>query len=248
MATSSKQKTKIASQEKTGLSFLKPVDRLRWIVEFAQDQVEPNEPLTIRPLVQALGKYLDGVHLCNADDGKDHDEFTTYWNPEESLDLPMRGEDNRKSWVEKLALVRTNVRTVLRNLVVTPKGDAVRLTAEVTQQRVWEGGQLRDTLEAQGIREGLIFCLLNDLASAGKDLQRCPAKNCSRIFVRQYRQNFCSASCRHRTNFKAWYHRKKKDAVSKEPIQKKRGNLPPPTKHVPPIPKKKNKNPPKGLH
>ncbi len=251
MTARSKQKgEKSTSHEGSVSPFTKPVDRLRWMVEFAQDQSEPTDTVSIRALIQTLGRYLDGVTLSNPDreDGDLELSNYWYWKPDQSLDLPMRGEDNDKSWELKLALVRTGVRKVLRDFLEAPPGVAFRLTAEVTQQRIWEENQLKETLIAQDALDGLVFCLLKDLASAGKDLQKCPAENCSRMFVRQHRQNFCSSSCRHRTNFKTWYHRKKKDAVSKEPIQKKRGNLPPPTKHVPPIPKKKNKNPPKGLH
>jgi hypothetical protein len=221
MGARSKQKGKNTSPEAAAPSFNNPVNRLRWLVEFAQDQSEPNETLTIRMLVQGLGKYLDGVTLSNPAEDNEDLELSTYWDPEQSLDLPMGGEDSLKSWEDKLALVRSSVRKVLKDFLEAPQGVAFRLTAEVTQQRVWEEEQLKETLVAQDIREGLVFCLLQDLASAGKDLQRCPAEKCPRMFVKQYRQNFCSASCRHRTNFKAWYHRKKNDGTVTKPGQDK---------------------------
>jgi len=192
-------------------------------VEFAQDQSEPTDTVSIRALIQTLGRYLDGVTLSNPDreDGDLELSNYWYWKPDQSLDLPMRGEDNDKSWELKLALVRTGVRKVLRDFLEAPPGVAFRLTAEVTQQRIWEENQLKETLIAQDALDGLVFCLLKDLASAGKDLQKCPAENCSRMFVRQHRQNFCSSSCRHRTNFKTWYHRKKNAGTVTKPSQDK---------------------------
>jgi len=221
MTSPSKQKEKISSTEGTVSSFHKPVNRLRWIVEFSQDQSEPNDTLSIRSLVQAFGQYLEGITLSNPSGDHEDLELSTYWDPDQALDLPMCEEDNDKPWEDKLGLVRSRVKKVLKDFLEAPQGVPFRLTAEVTQQRIWEEEQLKETLVAQDIREGLVFCLLNDLASAGKDLQKCPAENCPRLFVRQYRQNFCSSSCRHRTNFKAWYHRKKKDEIVTKPGQDK---------------------------
>jgi hypothetical protein len=218
MTTRSKQK---ASQEPSTLPFTKPVDRLRWLVEFAYDQSEPTDTLTRRSLVQALGKYLAGVFLSSAEGDDEELGISTYWNPDESLDLPMQGEDSRKPWEDKLALVRSSTRKVLKDYVEPPQFGARQLTAELTLMRFLKEEQLKETLIAQDIREGVVFCLLKDLASAGKDLQKCPAENCPRLFVRKYRQNFCSASCRHRTNYKAWYHRKKKDGAVTKPSQDK---------------------------
>jgi hypothetical protein len=223
MSPRSKQK---ASHEASASPFTKPVDRLRWIVEFAYDQSEPTETLTRRNLVQALGKYLFGILLKNPDEDDGDLGIATCWDPEQSLDLPMRGEDSCKWWEDKLALVRSSARKVLKDYLEPPQFGAHHLPAELTLQRVLGKQQLKDTLIAQDIREGVIFCLLKDLASAGKDLQKCPAENCPRLFVRQYRQNFCSASCRHRTNYKAWYHRKKKEGTVVTPGQDKGEQMP----------------------
>ena len=241
MPQPSKQKEKNSSIEETVPSFNKPVDRLRWIVEFAYDQSEPTDTLTRRSLVQALGKYLDGILLSNPDEDDGDLELATYWDPEQSLNLPMRGEDNNKSWENKLSLVRSSVRKVLRDFLEAPQGVAFRLSAEVTHQWIWEDEKLQENLIFQDICDGLLSCLLNDLASAGKDLQKCPADNCPRLFVRQYRQNFCSSSCRHRTNYKAWYHRKKKEGTVIKPGQDKGEQIPATVQKKKPARSKKRK-------
>jgi hypothetical protein len=250
MSPRSKQKTKTRIHEERIPSFNKPLDRLRWIVDFAQDQSEPHDTLSIRNLIQALGNYLDGVTLCNSDRDNEGLGLLTYWDPEQSLDLPMRGEDSRKSWEDKLALVRSSVRKVLRDFLEPPQNAAFRLTAEIIQQRVWEEHQLKETLIAQDVREGVVFCLLSDLAAAGRVLLKCPAEKCPRMFVRQYRQNFCSTSCRNRTNFRAWYQRKKDGTDTKESIQKKEKlSVPSNQAGYHPVPgKEKKKRPAKSPH
>ena len=238
MSTRSKQK---ASYEASAPPFTKPVDRLRWIVEFAYDQSEATDTLTRRNLVQAFGKYLDGILLSIPNEDNEDLEIGTYWDSELSLDLPMCAEDSGKPWEDKLGLVRSRVKKVLKDFLEAPQGIAFRMTAKVTHQRIWEDQKLQESLIAQDIRDGLIFCLLNDLSSAGKNLQECPAANCPRLFVRQYRQNFCSSSCRHRTNFKAWYHRKKKEGPVVKPSQDKGEQIPATAQKKRPIQSKKGK-------
>ena len=46
---------------------------------------------------------------------------------------------------------------------------------------------------------------MEDLAKAGALLRQCPTTGCTKVFLRCYRQEFCTTACRNRTNFRKWY-------------------------------------------
>jgi hypothetical protein len=58
---------------------------------------------------------------------------------------------------------------------------------------------------AEDVREGVVFRLMEDLKNVGALVRQCPATRCGRVFVRRYRQEFCSTACRNRTNVRIWY-------------------------------------------
>jgi hypothetical protein len=130
-------------------------------------------------------------------------------DPRTPENLPMTGKDNQKPLEEKLALIRTGVRRVVHEFLRAPTV-ARRVTGEIAWQRILEKAPGRaPTFRMQGVaadvREGITFCLLEDLAQAGTFVRQCPAMGCGRVFLRRYRQTFCSTACRNRTNFHIWY-------------------------------------------
>ena len=123
----------------------------------------------------------------------------------------MRGQDDRNPLDDKLALIRTALRRDLKAFL-HPDSLAVPITAEVTVRDSWnEDGQhqLQREWITDDVREGLRFRLLEDLAQADGLLRACARDGCGKIFVRHYRQEFCSTSCRNRTNVRKHYQRSK---------------------------------------
>lgn len=206
-----KKKDRIPKEKKFS-PFDSPIRRLQWIVAFAQDQVEPTNPLAIQELHQELGLYLDGV-LLNCEGGEHgQPHLVRLGDPQTPDEIPMRQEDNDKSFEDKLALIRSSLRRVLHQFF-KPLKPPIGLVANITQQLRLEDLKLEDRLIAADIREGLRFRLLQDLAAVGSALQQCLAPDCFRLFVRHHRQQFCSASCRNRTNFQSWYQKKHQSKI-----------------------------------
>ena len=164
---------------------------------------------------EQIGAYLDGLlirHASREGDGPLVMELGDSRMPDA---LPMRGADNRKPLEAKLALIRMDVRRVVKAFLRAPTA-FFRVTGEITWQRILEKHLLGPpTFRVQGVaadvREGITFCLLEDLAQAGALVRECPATGCGKIFVRRYRQEFCSTACRNRTNFRIWYQGTRKE-------------------------------------
>ena len=183
---------------------------LRWLVEFAQATGVPREVVAIRVLHAQLGAYLQGLVIrCEGDDGEHEPHQLILGDPQCPDELPLRGADNDKPLDEKVALIRTALLRTLTDVLHPREEGLFPLTAELTVQRVLEKGQLREERIAGDVRDALQFRLLEDLSERRALLRVCAGKDCGRFFVRQHRQDYCSASCRNRTNFRGWYERKK---------------------------------------
>ena len=83
-------------------------ERLRWLVDFAQQASGPMNARSARKLIGGLGAYLREVVLRREVSG----EIVDLRYPE-LTDLPFRGEDDQKSAAEKLALVRATIHALL---------------------------------------------------------------------------------------------------------------------------------------
>ena len=183
--------------------------RLRWLVGFAQETDVPDTAVAIRTLHHQLGAYLSGLRIrcAGTEPGGPHE--MQVGDPLLADELPMAGEDNQKPLDEKLALIRTGLRRVVKE-VLTPPVVPVRVTGEIAFQRILEKNTMgesmfREQWVTDDVREGIKFRLLEDLAKAGALLRQCPAIGCTKVFVRRYRQEFCTTACRNRTNFRKWY-------------------------------------------
>ena len=183
--------------------------RFRWLVEFAQTTGVPREAVAIRLLHEQLGAYLEGLFIrCEGDDA-DHEPHRLRFGDPQCPELPLRGADNHKPLDEKVALIRTALVRTLTDVLLPRESPLVPLTAALTVQRVLEEGQLREERIASDVRDALQFRMLEDLAEERGRVKVCAGKDCGRFFVRQHRQEYCSTSCRNRTNFRGWYARKK---------------------------------------
>ena len=183
--------------------------RFRWLVEFAQTTGVPREAVAIRLLHEQLGAYLEGLFIrCEGDDA-DHEPHRLRLGDPQCPELPLRGADNHKPLDEKVALIRTALVRTLTDVLLPRESPLVPLTAALTVQRVLEEGQLREERIASDVRDALQFRMLEDLAEERGRVKVCAGKDCGRFFVRQHRQEYCSTSCRNRTNFRSWYARKK---------------------------------------
>ena len=181
-----------------------PERRLQWLVGFAQETEAPDMPVAIRTLHQQVGAYLDGLRIRCVGTGHGGPHVMEVGDSLLPDELSMVGDDDQKPLDEKLALIRTGLRRVLKECLTSPAGP-VPLTAEIAVQRILDGGQVRERWVAADVREGIKFRLLEDLAKAGALLRQCPAIGCAKVFVRRYRQEFCTTACRNRTNFRKWY-------------------------------------------
>jgi hypothetical protein len=153
--------------------------RLRWLLGFAQ---EPSGPRTLaerRTVHAQVGAYLGGLllrHKGEDDNGPLVMELGDSWSPDA---LPMRGTDSQKPLEEKLALIRTGVRRIVKAFLSAPTV-SVRVTGEIAWQRILDKAPgRRPMFRVQGVaadvREGITFCLLEDLAQAGALVRECPA-------------------------------------------------------------------------
>jgi hypothetical protein len=189
--------------------------RLRWLLGFAQEPAAPRTPAERRTVHAQMGAYLGGLLLRQKGEEDNGPLVMELGDPRKPDALPMRGAGNRKSLEEKLALIRTGVRRIVKAFLSAPTV-ARRVTGEIAWQRILDNAPgRRPTFRVQGVaadvREGITFCLLEDLAQAGALVRECPATGCGKIFVRRYRQEFCSTACRNRTNFHIWYQGTRKE-------------------------------------
>jgi hypothetical protein len=183
--------------------------RLRWLVGFAQETSVPRTPAESRTLHEQVGAYLNGLLIRRQGEDNEGSPVMTVGDSLMPDELPMSGDDNQKPLYEKLALIRAGVRQVVTELLTSPEVP-VRVTGEVAWQRILEqdplhGPTFREQWVAAGVREGITFRLLEDLAKAATLVRQCPAKGCGKVFVRRFRQEFCCTACRNRTNFHKWY-------------------------------------------
>ena len=183
--------------------------RLRWLVEFAQATGVPRDLVAIRALQAQLGAYLEGLLIRCEGDGANHEPHRLKLGDPQCLNVPLHGPDDSKPLDEKVALIRTALLRTLTDVVHPREPRLVPLTAKLMVQRVLEEGQLREEWIAGDVRDALQFRLLEDLFEKRALLRACAGKDCERFFVRQHRQEYCSMSCRNRTNFRGWYARKK---------------------------------------
>lgn len=189
--------------------------QLRWLLSFALESSELRSPTERRTVHEQIGAYLGGLLIRRAGEEADGTGVMGWRAPRTLEDLLMTGKDNQKPLEEKLALIRAGVRRVVQEFLRAPMV-ARRVTAEIAWQRILEKDWRRaPTFRVQGVaadvREGIKFCLLEDLAQAGALVRQCPATGCGRVFVRRYRQEFCSTACRNRTNFRIWYQGTRKE-------------------------------------
>jgi hypothetical protein len=188
--------------------------RLRWLLGFALESSELRTLAERRRVCQQLGAYLDGLYIRCAGQNGDGSRVMELGDTRTPEDLPMKGKDHQKSFDEKLALIRSDVRRVVQEFLSVPNV-SLRVTAEIAWQRILEtdpghAPTCREQWVTADVREGITFRLLEDLAKAGALVRECPATGCGTVFVRRYRQEFCSTACRNRTNFHRWYQRTRK--------------------------------------
>ena len=183
--------------------------RLRWLLGFAQETSDPRTLAERRTVHAQVGAYLGGLLLRHKGEEGNGPLVMERGDSRSSDDLPMKGADNQKPLEKKLALIRTGVRRIVKAFLSAPKV-SFRVTGEIAWQRILDKAPgRRPTFGVQGVaadvQAGITFCLLEDLAQAGALVRECPATGCGRLFVRRYRQEFCSTACRNRTNFHIWY-------------------------------------------
>ena len=168
----------------------------------------PREMAAIRALQAQLGAYLEGL-LIRCEGDAEHEPHRLRLGDPSCFNIPLHGADDQKLLDEKVALIRTALLRTLTDVVQPREPRLVPLTAELTVRRVLEEGQLSEERIASDIRDGLKFRLLEDLSERRVLLRVCAGKDCGKFFMRQHRQEYCSTSCRNRTNFRGWYARKK---------------------------------------
>src|SRR5690348_13004433 len=161
-------------------------ERLRWLVEFAQPGPRPLTSRAEQRLIGTLRVYVREVVLRREAIGRDVNPFN----------LPLRGEDDLKSVAEKLALIRSTIRTLLRQHLSHGKR---RPEAHVVLHlAVSEDGDLSRQVETDDLRDAVAYVLMLELAQLGRRVRRCAHAMCQRLFVRERRQRFCSTICRNR--------------------------------------------------
>jgi len=187
--------------------------RLRWLLGFALESSELRTAAERRTVCKQVGAYLDGLVIRRA--GEESDRHSVMQGDQLTpAAFKMGRGKHQKSFDAKLELIRADVRRIVKQFLGSPNG-SLRVTGEIAWQRILEKAPgCAPTFRVQGVaadvRKGITFCLLEDLAQAGTFVRQCPATGCGRVFVRRYRQEFCSTACRHRTNFHIWYQRTRK--------------------------------------
>ena len=219
VTTTARKHRKGAENVRTQTSFPFRTDserRLRWLLGFALESSELRTPAERRTVHEQIGAYLGGLLIRRERREGDGPLVMELGDPRIPDALPMAGKDNQKSLNKKLAMIRTGVRRLVHEFLSAPKV-SLRVTGEIAWQRILEkdpgrAPTFRERWVAADVREGITFCLLEDLAKAGALVRQCPATGCGRVFVRRYRQEFCSTACRNRTNFHIWYQGTRKQA------------------------------------
>jgi hypothetical protein len=185
--------------------------RLRWLLGFALESSERRSPAERRAVCNQLGVYLDG--LCIRRAGKDR-QSVMRGDPLTSAAFTRGRGAQQQSFEDTVELIRADVRRIVTQFLGSPT-ISLRVTGEIAWQCILErdsGGPptFRERWMAADVRKGIMFRLLEDLAEAGALVRECPATGCGRVFVRRYRQEFCSTACRNRANFRIWYQRMRK--------------------------------------
>jgi len=188
--------------------------RLRWLLGFALESSELRSSAELRRVHEQIGAYLGGLLIRKTSQEGHGLGVMEVSDPRRSEALPMVGRANQKPLEDKLALIRMGVRRIVNAFLRAPTASR-RVMGEITCQRILETNLLRpSTVREQwvvaDVQEAITFRLLEDLAQAGALVRECPATGCGKIFVRRYRQEFCSTACRNRTNFRIWYERTRK--------------------------------------
>jgi hypothetical protein len=188
--------------------------RLRWLLGFAQETSDPRTLAEHRTVHAQVGAYLGGLLIRHKGEDDNGPLVMELGDPRMPDALPMAGA-SQKPLEEKLALIRIGVRRLVKAFLSAPKV-SFRVTGEIAWQRILEkdpgrAPTFRERWVAADVREGIKFQLLEDLAKAGALVRQCPATGCDTVFVRRYRQEFCSTACRNRTNFRIWYQGTRKE-------------------------------------
>lgn len=170
-------------------------ERLRWLVNFAQPEPRHITSGAEKRLIGRLRVYAREVELREKGNGRDVNPFT----------LPLRGQDDYKSVAQKLALIRSTIRTLLRQHLSHGKQRpdlhiGLRLTVN-------EDGDVSRHIETDDLRDAVAYVVLLELAQFGRRVRRCANAKCQRLFVRERRQRFCTAACRNKATFRLWYRR-----------------------------------------
>jgi hypothetical protein len=170
-------------------------ERLRWLVDFAQQPSGPASSPTRQRLIERLAGYLREVVLRRESTGQ----------VVLVSDLPLRGDDDQKTFADKLMLLRGTIQTLLGQHL---SENERRLEAHVMLRLTVDGdGYLSKQYETDDVRDAVAYVLVLELAQIGHRVRRCAAAKCCRLFVRERRQRYCSVSCRNRSSFQQWYQR-----------------------------------------
>lgn len=168
---------------------------LRWLVDFAQPVSRPLTPRAERRLIGMLRVSVREVVLRREGNSRDVNPFS----------LPLRGEDDHKSVAEKLALIRSTIRTLLRQHL--SQGKQRPEVHVVLQIAVSQDGLVSRQVETDDLRDAVRYVMVLELAKFGHRVRRCANAKCQRMFVRERRQRFCSVACRNQATFRRWYRR-----------------------------------------
>jgi hypothetical protein len=183
------------------------MERLSWLVAFAQQASRRMNAARERRLIRSLGFCLRDVTLRRDGSGEVVD-LCALTPDDQSFDLPLRRDETHKSVVEKLALIRFAVHTLVRRYLAHRPGQKEVEAVVVLRRRL--GSFVRDQPEAHDLRDALTYVLIADLTQFGERVLSCRDPRCRRLFVRTGRQRYCSASCRNRATFQRWYRRHQK--------------------------------------
>ena len=174
---------------------IRVAERLRWLVDFAQQPSGPAHSRTQQRLIEKLEGYLRGVGLRR----KGTDEAVHL------SQFLLQGRDDQTSVADMLALLRGTIHTLLKQHLSKGKR---RPQAQVRLRLTVDGdGCLSTQYETDDVRDAVSYLLVMELAPFSHRLRRCAAPKCQRLFVRERRQRYCSVRCRNRATFQQWYRR-----------------------------------------
>jgi hypothetical protein len=164
------------------------------LLDFAQPG---RQSVKLREQLQVgmLRVYVREVAIWGSGIGRDVNPFN----------IPLRGEADKKSLTEKVAIIRSTIRTLLQQHLSKgkrrPHAD-VRLHMAISQD-----GKIVKKVASDDLRDAVRYVMVLQLAKFGHRVRRCANAKCQRFFVRVRRQRYCSATCRNRATFKRWYQR-----------------------------------------